>query len=1198
MLVQPDGRILAVGGRDDFELARYLPSGAIDPDFGTGGHVTLDMTSGGSERATALALLPDGKIVVGGFASSGTDSDWILARFMSNGILDPSFGTGGKLLLNLGDGTGNELHDLLLLNNSQVLAVGSVNQGTANGGVNFAAIRLDGSGQTDPTFGAAGMTTVSFGNSDDRAFAVGLQSSGKIILGGTANYAGTNARMALVRLLPDGTLDNGPAGTSFSAGKIIPTLPQSSRSQATSIIIQKDDKIVLAGSTTGSQNAVARFTPDGALDTSFGTSSPKGVWTNSLASGEITASAINAEGQIFFIAPGNFNVSIGALAPDGTVDLSYFGGLVSPARLDSIGSITAGTMTLDNQGRPLFLAIGGHGPILFRLVSQTRDVVVDVANVAPTGADIGPDLTVSEGSTVAFTPAFNDPGAEQWIYQWHVTDSLGHSLADGTSRNFNFVPPDDGVYTVQFTVSDETGSSSDVALVTATNLPPVPAVSGPTSTPEGSAVTYTTAETDPGTDTLTRHWSLKYPDGHTVDGGTDRTFTFTPPDNGAFVLTLAVMDDDGGSASKDFPINVTNVAPTFSGNVPTGVFVDQTFNLTLGASDPGQDSVSNWLVNWGDGQTVNVGPVPSLSHSYSSTGPFTISITPTDEDGTYPAVTRTIIVSPRPINILSISGTAVADAIQVTAVDDSLTVSINGALASYSLSAFQRVDVTMLDGDDTLTYSGPVPMGNIGLGNGNDAFTIDTGDVNAPITVLGGAGNDTLRINAAAARPVSFQGGTGTDSLYFTASSADDVIAIISSITSSIGGGIINPKSVTISAVEYRRVDAGAGNDTITLLDTNSFLTDQNINGEDGDDSFIVGDPTKTGTWTGRAQFAGGNGNDSVVYNDQLSNAPSTYTLTAAKMSGTTGFNFDQATIELITLNTGKFSDKIDVTPATTAAMIINAGNPGNTQIPADRLGLQPSTSGATLTLTAVDSGGYQFSDGRLQVQFTGIEQLGPNDFVRPTVTTAAFSFAGTQQSFDVAFSENVLGSVDLADLQVTNLDTSQVLPAGAFSLKITGNLATATTASWVPLSTLPDGHYRARVVAKGIADPSNNTIASDTVRDFFILAGDADHDGTIGFSDLVAVAQNYGKTTNVTFAQGDFNYDGAVNFADLVVVAQKYGITTPSAAAAVVASSFQFPVAASSIRGNHATSQPVFSVIPVAKPAPQKPIRARFVRR
>src|SRR4051794_40213283 len=107
---------------------------------------------------------------------------------------------------------------------------------------------------------------------------------------------------------------------------------------------------------------------------------------------------------------------------------------------------------------------------------------------------------------------------------------------------------------------------------------------------------------------------------------------------------------------------------------------------------------------------------------------------------------------------------------------------------------------------------------------------------------------------------------------------------------------------------------------------------------------------------------------------------------------------------------------------------------------------------------------------------------------------------AGTQQSFDVAFSENVLGSVDLADLQVTNLDTSQVLPTTLFSLKVAGNLATPTTASWTPLSPLPDGHYRARVVANGIADPSNNKIATDTLRDFFVLAGDADHDERLAF--------------------------------------------------------------------------------------------------
>jgi hypothetical protein len=65
----------------------------------------------------------------------------------------------------------------------------------------------------------------------------------------------------------------------------------------------------------------------------------------------------------------------------------------------------------------------------------------------------------------------------------------------------------------------------------------------------------------------------------------------------------------------------------------------------------------------------------------------------------------------------------------------------------------------------------------------------------------------------------------------------------------------------------------------------------------------------------------------------------------------------------------------------------------------------------------------------------------------------------------------------------------------------------------------------------------------------FFLLSGDTNRDRSVGFADLVALAQNYNTPGNKTWAQGDFNGDGSVDFADLVILAQHYGTTLPAPA-------------------------------------------------
>jgi uncharacterized delta-60 repeat protein len=100
LALAPDGKIVAAGyafvnaiTKVDYSVTRFLPNGAVDTTFGDGGSVTTDLGSI-SDQGRSVALLPDGKILVSGV----TELDWGLVRYESDGRLDPTFGTGGKVV--------------------------------------------------------------------------------------------------------------------------------------------------------------------------------------------------------------------------------------------------------------------------------------------------------------------------------------------------------------------------------------------------------------------------------------------------------------------------------------------------------------------------------------------------------------------------------------------------------------------------------------------------------------------------------------------------------------------------------------------------------------------------------------------------------------------------------------------------------------------------------------------------------------------------------------------------------------------------------------------------------------------------------------------------------------------------------------------------------------------------------------------
>jgi len=270
--IQSDGKIVAAGvsfngSNPDFALVRYNSNGSLDTTFGTGGKVTTPVGSY-QDYAYALGIESDGKIVAAGCSSSDSHScDFALVKYNTAGSLDTTFGIDGKVITPAGSSSlyTHTIHALSIQSDGKILAAGS----SCNGGINYdyALLRYNSSGSLDTTFGTGGIVITDVRSAYARA--LGIQSDGRIVTAGVS-YDGSYNNFALVRYNSDGSLD-----TTFGAGgEVITPVVESGDAFAETLGIQSDGKIVVAGASFNGSNtdfALVRYNLDGSLDTTFGT---------------------------------------------------------------------------------------------------------------------------------------------------------------------------------------------------------------------------------------------------------------------------------------------------------------------------------------------------------------------------------------------------------------------------------------------------------------------------------------------------------------------------------------------------------------------------------------------------------------------------------------------------------------------------------------------------------------------------------------------------------------------------------------------------------------------------------------------------------------------------------------------------------------------------------------------------------------
>jgi uncharacterized delta-60 repeat protein len=294
-ILQPDGKILmsAVSLYGDSYLVRYNSDGTVDQDF-------FSLPSYTEYGWSALAVRADGKIIVGGSVSE----EPTVARYNANGIADSSFGVNGRVITSLDQSI--DFTSVSLQTDGKIIAAGCNHFYFASENADFVLVRYLENGIIDSSFGVDGIVTISDSSLVSTSAAVAIQDDGKIILGGSS-FLDTSFHSSLTRFNIDGSIDstfgikgiadsivnltsvsiafqpdgkivaggstynltspdfallryntNGTTDSTFGTGGLITTNFDGSWDIMTALTMQADGKIVAAGS-SGDTYVLARY---------------------------------------------------------------------------------------------------------------------------------------------------------------------------------------------------------------------------------------------------------------------------------------------------------------------------------------------------------------------------------------------------------------------------------------------------------------------------------------------------------------------------------------------------------------------------------------------------------------------------------------------------------------------------------------------------------------------------------------------------------------------------------------------------------------------------------------------------------------------------------------------------------------------------------------------------------------------------
>ncbi len=312
-MLRQDGSIVAVGDvstpnpvdpwhtRPAVVLASYSANGLLDGSFGSAeqpGRVQLPAGDHGT-WGYAVAALPNGKLIVAGYG------EFTLARLNADGTLDTTFGQDGFVQ----DPQVGNIINIAVQPDGKILFASAL--------AGFIVGRYKPDGSRDSSFGAGGLASVDFGNTNQGAYTLVLQSDGKIVAVGT-----TGSDFAVVRFNANGILDQ-----SFASGGKSVTDFGTSGEIAHSVVIDSAGRIVVAGNSNG--YAAIRYNANGSLDTSFSDDGKQLIQIGSQSSGRMLA--LQGTDKLIMVGQGSAggdsrHISLVRLNLDGSLDYSFGNG--------------------------------------------------------------------------------------------------------------------------------------------------------------------------------------------------------------------------------------------------------------------------------------------------------------------------------------------------------------------------------------------------------------------------------------------------------------------------------------------------------------------------------------------------------------------------------------------------------------------------------------------------------------------------------------------------------------------------------------------------------------------------------------------------------------------------------------------------------------------------------------------------------
>jgi uncharacterized delta-60 repeat protein len=601
MALQPDGKVLIAG---DFTTVGGGGTGTISRDriarLNADGSVDLGFNPGANGTVLALAVQSDGKILVAGQFSSlggaGTTPRASIGRLNADGSLDTSFRPNAT----------NAVSALVVQNDGKILVAGNFSESGPTGTTTRSGItRLNTDGSVDVSFDQ--------GTNVPLVYTMALQADGKVIVGGFFTQLAGGTRNHIGRLNADGSLDS-----VFDPG---------ADNSVTALVVQPDGRILVGGvflmlggggQGTLPRRCIGRLSADGLLDAGFDPGADSGV----------RSFALQADGRI--LVGGSFTLlggggtgttlraGIGRLRADGSLDTSFdlatSAGVPAPA-VFALALQADGKILIGGQFANLGAAAG----------SASRN---NIGRITNTGASIQ-TLSVTSNTVVTWMRSGTAPQVTRVTFESSTDGGSYHALGGGVRFAGGWqlagqnLPLDQSLYIrARGYYSSGNGNVSTSVVESIANIAAVPAF---TATPSALYFGFITGSGTPppiqtpaqlvrltqqvaGTVTWTasanQPWLQVSPTSGTGSG--TLTVSVAPtvglPQSGMQSAIIAITVS--GTADNVAPINVTlNLLPNGTSAGPFGIF-DTPLDNTTGVS--GSIAVSGWALDDVDVTRVRV----------------------------------------------------------------------------------------------------------------------------------------------------------------------------------------------------------------------------------------------------------------------------------------------------------------------------------------------------------------------------------------------------------------------------------------------------------------------------------------------------------------------------------------------------------------------------------------------------------------